>query len=45
MKKPESAPHSAAATKAMATATQMFMPASLQSTPMMILVKPMMEGA
>ena len=45
MKKPESAPHSAATTVAITTAAQMFIPASLQSTPMMMLVRPMIEGA
>ena len=45
MKKPESAPHSAATTMAIATVAQMFSPASLQSTPMMILLRPMIAGA
>ena len=45
MKKPDSRPHSAATSDEMSTASQMFMPASLQSTPMMMLVRPMIEGA
>ena len=43
-KKPDSAPHRAAAATAQSTAAQILKPASLQSTPSMILVRPMMDA-
>ena len=44
MKKPDSAPHSAAITTASATACQMLNPKSCHATPMVMEVRPTMEA-